>query len=480
MKAIRNVLQVIVILFVTTMLSTSITAQETPDPLAIRDGFAEALNNQDLDGMVSFFADDGVWDWVPEPGAPLVGKAQIRTAFDTLLTHSPDWHTDEGLVLTDGEVVVVNHNGLGTQTGPLPDGSTTNAPWVMPHLDIYEFEGDKIKKLTTYDDHASFYIQLGLMPAPEIPPLVPSIEVPDHEPTGLSPMEANAEHIRRWNSHDAALMARIYHNDAKIFAGPLGAEVDRAAMTAMNEMYFAAFPNIRQEAVRTIDLGDNWVLTEFVAYATHQGPFMGIAPSGYPIENRNVWLVHYSDDGVVTQGSFYYDNVTFMTQMTEPPEYSPAGNWVGTTPTPVGNITFLHTVSPQVELGGPFAGYMTMSNKNPTYFGMFPDADASSDWLTITVWKGRNSVESTMLRYGTKKGEGLLAETVYIFIAHVSWTLTGPNTNEGTALAAVYLPEQDADGDGFPDPGEEPVDCSPFAFTSRRLTMMPPCIPDLQ
>lgn len=453
-------------------------AQTPAELMAIRAEFANALDEHDLDKIVSFFTEDGVFDLVPEP-APFVGREQIRAAFEGQFTHSPDWHTDEGRVMAAENIVTVEHSALGTNTGPLLDPSLpiTGKAWMFPHLDIYEFEGDKIKRLTSYGDMAGVYIQLGLIPAPEIPELTPTITVPDHEPTGLSAMEANAEHVKRWNSRDAALMAKIYHTDCKLFAGPLGAVVDRMAMTALNEMYFSAFSNVNLEAIRVIELGDGWVLTELASHATHQGPFMSTPPLGYPTEIRLVWLMHYSDDGLLIEGSFYYDNVTLTNQMTTPPEYMPDGTWVVMVPTEAGNITFLHTVSPQGKMGGPFAGVLLQVNSNPTFFGMFPEADRNTNWITKNVWKGRNRVESTMLTYGTKKGEGPLMETVYIGIVHAEWTLTGPNTNEGKAIEAIYLAEQDADGDGFPDPGEQPIACPEFAFTSKRLTMMPPCVP---
>jgi hypothetical protein len=167
-----------------------------------------------------------------------------------------------------------------------------------------------------------------------------------------------------------------------------------------------------------------------------------------------------------------------MNQMTTAPEYTPDGTWVVTLPTPADrNAMFLHTVSPQGKMGGSFAGVMIQVNKNPTLFGMFPEAEDSTAWLTKTVWAGRKSVETINLSYGTKKGESPLTETVTICIARSEYTFTGPNTNEGTAVLSVYLAEQDVDGDGFPDPGEEPVTCVPYTFTSRRLNMMPACIP---
>ena len=85
-------------------------------------------------------------------------------------------------------------------------------------------------------------------------------------------------------------------------------------------------------------------------------------------------------------------------------------------------------------MGGSFAGIMVQVNENPTAFGIFPGADGGTDWITQTVWKGRKSLETTMLVYSTKKGEGPLRETIYIGVANATWTLTGPNTNEGTAV----------------------------------------------
>ena len=49
----------------------------------------------------------------------------------------------------------------------------------------------------------------------------------------------------------------------------------------------------------------------------------------------------------------------------------------------------------------------------------------------------------------TKKGQGPVAETAGIGICNATWRITGPDTNEGESTLAVYLAEQDADGDGF-------------------------------
>lgn len=48
-----------------------------------------------------------------------------------------------------------------------------------------------------------------------------------------------------------------------------------------------------------------------------------------------------------------------------------------------------------------------------------------------------------------------------------------------TGTAALYLAEQDVDGDAFPDEGETPTVCLPFPFTGKRLHVMSLCAPTL-
>ncbi|MBN1360779.1 MAG: hypothetical protein JW993_09315 [Sedimentisphaerales bacterium] len=160
-------------------------------------------------------------------------------------------------------------------------------------------------------------------------------------------------------------------------------------------------------------------------------------------------------------------------------EWSPVGTWLVSAPTPAGNILMLHSVHAQDLTGTNFGGTIAQVNTNPTYFGMFPEGELGIEhhWACQTVRVGLNSYEGTHLFYITKQGAGLLAETVAIGVCNVSWTLTGPDTNEGTATIGMYLAAQDADQDGLPDEGQEPVSCMPFTCTSKRLKAMPGCVP---
>jgi predicted ester cyclase len=463
------------------IINSSVMGQEQADVLAVRAGFAQALDGHIQDEYMSFFAADAVWDWVSQP-APFVGHEQIAAMFDTHISASPDdWRTDQGRVMSVDNIVMVEHAALGTQTGPLPGGLPPSGnEWVYPHLDIYEIEGDKIKRLTTYGDAAGVYIQWGLMPVPEMPELAPSFTLPDPEPTGLSPMEANADQVNRWNSHDAALMAEIYHADAQIFAGPLGMVLDRVAMTAMNEMFFSAFPDVALEVVRAIDLGDGWVVTEFVSRSTHQGPFMGIPAAGYPTEIRGVWLTRYNAQGLVIEGAFYYDSLTLMNQLITAP-WPLDGIWVSAIPTPLGNLILTTTYVAQDASKTRYSGSLEEINAMPLLAEIYPDADPTPKWAGgQAVMVGRNKYEVTFLGYRTKIVEsdiGKTTEFVGLFTVKGYFELLGPDMLQGHGTGSYYLAVQDADRDGFPDEGQEPVACVPWTWTGKRLTAMPGCTP---
>ncbi|MCF7973210.1 MAG: ester cyclase [Phycisphaerae bacterium] len=462
---------VLLCLFVLTVSSQAIS-QEQPDILAIRAGFAQALDNHDLDEILSYFTEDGVQEFIVLGNTPMDSEEEIRAFYMNQFSGNPDWHTSEGRVLTDGDIVVVDHAALGTNTGPstLP---ITGKPWTLPHLDIYEFEGDKIKRLTTYGDYAGILVQLGFAPMPEMPDFTPSITVPDPEPTGLSPMEANMDQIDRWNSHDAALMAKIYDTDTHLFAGPLGAPLDRVALTAMNEMYFSAFPDVALEVVRAIDLGDGWVLTELLSQATHQDAFMGIPAAGYPTEIRAVWLTRYAQ-GLVIDGAFYYDNLTLMTQMTTAP-YPLDGIWITTYPTAAGNLISTTIYTAQDAAKTRYTGTLEFLNSFGAS-GLYPDADPSlrvyAGGHAVTV--GRNKYEAIYLGYDrTLDASTGVMEIAGLHTVDAQFELLDANLLQGHGTASYYMAAQDADQDGFPDEGESPVLSYPFMWTGKRLTPLP-------
>ena len=71
----------------------------------------------------------------------------------------------------------------------------------------------------------------------------------------------------------------------------------------------------------------------------------------------------------------------------------------------------------------------------------------------------------------------MLPEIVYISVLYAKMQLTEENTIQGQSTHAFYAPFQDVDGNGLPDDGQEPVACFPYTITSKRVQLMPACVP---
>lgn len=303
------------------LISSAAMAQESSDLIAIHEKFGTALNAHDFDLMVSYFTEDCVFNLVPDP-APMHGREEIKAFFEDFLVSFPDIHTTEGRVLATGNIVVVEHSLEGTHDGDWQGVPPTGNTVVAPHLDIYEFEGDKIKRFTTYMDMLGPLMQVGAVPMPDPFALVPTHALPEPEATGQSPWDADVQVNLRWNTHDLPQYAKLYHSNAALFVGPLGATVGRNEWVALTELLFQGFSG-QSHVLRRIDFGDGLILAEFQNRAVHNGPYMGIPASGTSTNLRSVSLIQYDADGLAVAGSYYYDELTLMTQISPPEPAAP-------------------------------------------------------------------------------------------------------------------------------------------------------------
>jgi uncharacterized protein (TIGR02246 family) len=88
-------------------------------PEALMEAFVERLNRADLDGLVSLYEPDAVFE--ASPGTVVRGRSDIRRALAALLLVSPRITTETVQVLVAGDVaLVVNEWAL---TGATPDGT---------------------------------------------------------------------------------------------------------------------------------------------------------------------------------------------------------------------------------------------------------------------------------------------------------------------------------------------------------------------
>ena len=304
-----------------------VNAATEEELLAVHDAANNALNAHDVDTMMSFWTDDIIYDYVAAP-PPAEGKEEVAAFFGAIFQGFPDIHIEQRRKLISGNIMVTECTVTGTHSGEWMGIPATGNGIQSIHMDVLEFEGDELVRLTTYDDSVSFLVQVGLMPAAKLDPalLVPSFTVPEAEPSGLSTLEANAETMSRWNTHDLSFFAKVVHPDAEFMVGPLGVTMDRNAFIALQELYFLGFPDLRVETVRSIDMGDGWVLTEVVYRGTHTGLYFDILATGRPVEIRAALLARFNADGLETNLNVYFDNLSVLAQLGLFPPPDPEAN----------------------------------------------------------------------------------------------------------------------------------------------------------
>ncbi len=162
-----------------------------------------------------------------------------------------------------------------------------------------------------------------------------------------------------------------------------------------------------------------------------------------------------------------------------PPDTGPRfdGAWIVAAPSPSGS-TIIHTsLQTARDIHGlRYTVVMEHSQCSPTVWGMFPEANKQTNMVGYSEKTGPTTNRGTMIGYGIKTGE-VEDELVYIEVCSYESELVGDNTAVNTATQSFYTPDQDTDGDGFPDEGQEPVLCMPYTVNVRRVTFVPMCVP---
>jgi predicted ester cyclase len=101
----------------------------------------------------------------PFPGAP-DGPEGMRIAAATFRASLPDWHSDLGLLVAEGDIVVEQFAASGTHTAaPLMGVPASGETITLIGVNIFRIEGDRIVERWGYLDELGLLRQLGLVPA---------------------------------------------------------------------------------------------------------------------------------------------------------------------------------------------------------------------------------------------------------------------------------------------------------------------------
>jgi len=407
------------------------------------------------------------------------GLKQAMTAYRTAL---PDLHFTVEEMVAEGDLVAMRWSATGTQEGELIGIPATGLATVTTGINIIRFgaDGMMVEEWSNWD-------QLGLMQQLGVvePPRPGDAPYTWTEPSDLTgdagtPEENKLLALRVksqfWNGKDIAGLDATHHPTAfgnnPAIPGPSTYESYRESCI----MYQTVFPDLHVTIDDIIAEGDK-VATRWTFTGTQRSELMGIPASDRHVTYRGATIYRMAD-GKVAETWWAYDALGMVQQLTAAQEWTAEGTWIVTVPSPMGAITMVHAIYPLDSSGTRYGGVLWQVNANPTNFGMFPDFTGGGQfWATESQRVAPNTYETSMVVYSTKSGEGPVESLASIGLANATWTITGPDTNEGQSTLATYLVAQDVDGDGLPDDGQEPTVCMPFEFTSKRVTSVPACVP---
>ena len=267
--------------------------------LAIMKGMDYAYNTQDIDQVVSYYAEDAVIDSPPfEPW----GKEDDREFLKWFMETSPFSLADPHYLASGPEKVgIVEHSTIYAVNG-LPINGI--------HICAHDFDEGKMTRLVVYLDYAIEQIQSGAMPPRNLGDMIPSFPLPELEATGLAPMEASAELLERFNSHDLASVAEMIQYNANVWFSFIGRTANRRELISIHEQMLGGFSDMRWENVRRVDMGDGWVFSEVKLMGTNDGEFLGKATTGLPMEIRTGWIEHYDEDGLADHVRIHFDTLS--------------------------------------------------------------------------------------------------------------------------------------------------------------------------
>ena len=110
--------------------------------ITLTNEFVDAFNRMDLDDVVAFFTEDGIYE--DSTGGRHVGHAAIRNAFEPLVGGS------RGKIRFDGEDVFVETDSGKVLASWRLNLDKDGAVSVIRGIDVLQFEENKLKKKMAY------------------------------------------------------------------------------------------------------------------------------------------------------------------------------------------------------------------------------------------------------------------------------------------------------------------------------------------
>jgi hypothetical protein len=152
--------------------------------------------------------------------------------------------------------------------------------------------------------------------------------------------------------------------------------------------------------------------------------------------------------------------------------YRLGGGWIGGGSAYTWSVMF----APSDPLGQNAAARTILKYFNSQFSGLLASfgaenvSDATGEIKMISADTARWTLVSYM--QVAPKSPGAELQNKAIIVAHGTWKFTSDNTVVLNYVLDVYPPSADADGDGFPDAGTQPVLTVPLVDTAKRVPIL--------
>ena len=136
--------------------------------------------------------------------------------------------------------------------------------------------------------------------------------------TSLTPSERARETFRiLFEERDLSDPGRLWGPDSVDHFLAAGVSVRGTdAIAAWFRDLFAAVPDWRMEIENTFDDGERQAIVQWRGTGTFSGgPFLGIEPTGRPVDIRGIDVMRFDDDGAIDTNTVYYDGAEFARQV---------------------------------------------------------------------------------------------------------------------------------------------------------------------
>jgi predicted ester cyclase len=119
--------------------------------------------------------------------------------------------------------------------------------------------------------------------------------------------------IELWNAHDERYF-EIYTEDVVAHGFPPDVPPNIEGIRGMFGQMWAAFPDIRGDLEQVVAEGDA-AAVRFLISGTHEGEFMGVAPTGKRIELEVMAMLRFDDEAKIAERWTRMDEVALLTQL---------------------------------------------------------------------------------------------------------------------------------------------------------------------